>query len=248
MQRDRTDPSIHEGLSGKRSAGFKENVNPYIGQLPASYVPFRGIGRAIGSLVAPFSVPAPSPSDPSSYGYKPTVQFISRFFPGFKNEEGRLFTGAKGIGGVNVTDVAELGTPGGRNPGDPYWVAFPRPGNVENPPFAQTVHHPWDCYCRWDEIITCPVQSHPNWHVATGAPDLPQHFIPISCQACFGVDRIRKHDFYVGTSKSGVIVRGYPGSYPADPGYQECLKQSVDSFATSGPGGFAPGAPELYGL
>jgi len=31
-------------------------------------------------------------------------------------------------------------------------------------------------------------------------------------------------------------------------GYQECLDQSIDSFATSGPGGFAPGEPELYGL
>ncbi len=249
IPRDPSDASINEGVTGRSSAGFKQNVDPKIGQLSASYFPFHGLGTAIGSLVTPGGVFAPSPANPQGYGFKPLVQ---QMFPYKYSETGRLnrlFAGFKGVGGKNVTDFARLGTPGGQNPGDPYWVAYPRPGNVENPPFAQAVHHPYDCYCRWDEIVTCPIETHPNWHQFHGAPVPPfEHLVPVTCQSCFGVNRIRKHDFYVGFSKSGVIYGGYPTSYPADTGYQECLKQSIDSFAASGPGGFAPGEPELYGL
>jgi hypothetical protein len=247
--RDPTDPSINEGASGKRSAGFKQNVNPNIGTLPASYTPFRGLGRALGSLVTPGGIPAPNPADPSTYGFKPTVQQV---FPKLYSETGRLnrlFAGFKGIGGVNVTDFARLGTPGGTNPGDPYWIAFPRPGNVETPPFAQTIHHPWDCFCRWDEQVYCPnFFNFPVWHVSYGSPGLlPTQNAPTSCQTCFGVNRIRKHDFYVGQSQSGAFG-GYPRDLPADPGYQECLRQSVESYAASGSGGLTSGEPELYGL
>ena len=248
IPRNPNDASINEGASGTRSAGFKTNVNPLIGNLPASYFPFHGLGTAIGSLVTPGGVQAPSPANPSGYGFKPLVQQV---FPYMYSETGRLnrlFAGFKGIGGKNVTDFARLGTPGGQNPGDPYWIGFPRPGNVENPPVAQALHHPWDCYCRWDEQVWCPnFLNFPLWSTSGSPHILPTQNAPSSCQACFGVNRIRKHYFYVGTSKGGAFY-GYPGSYPADTGYQECLRQSVDSYAASGPGGFAPGEPELYGL
>lgn len=246
IPRDPTSASIHEGVSGRTSAGFKTNINPLVGNLPASYFPFRGLGRAIGSLVQQYGIGSPNPSDTSSYGFKPTIQNIQAL-PSQTRDVSRLFPGQKGIGGKNVTDVSRLGTPGGKNPGDPYWVAYPRPGNVEFPPFAQLIHHPYDCFCRWDETIRCPLQESPFWHVAFGAPWVPPHFTPVSCQACFGVQRIRKHDFYVGQSKSGVFD-GYPFTYPYDTGYQECLRESIDSFAASGPGGVAPGEPALYGL
>ncbi len=246
IPRDRSSASIHEGLSGTTSAGVKQNINPLIGQLPASYIPFRGLGRAIASLVTPFGIGSPTPSDPSSYGFKPTVQIVAPRASQTRTAT-RLFEGEKGLGGKNVTDVAQLGQPGGQNPGDPYWVAYPRPGNVENPPPAQLVHHPYDCFCRWDETINCPLQESPFWHINFGAPWVPPHFTPVSCQACFGVHRIRKHDFYVGQSKSGAFD-GYPFTYPYDTGYRECLTQSIDSFSASGPGGVAPGEPGLYGL
>jgi hypothetical protein len=247
IPRDPTSASIHEGASGVRSAGVKTNVNPLIGQVPANYSPFRSFTGAIGSFVQPFGVSAPVPSDPSTVGFKYT---FSQIFPSLFSRTGninRLFTGTKGIGGKNVTDVARLGQPGGKNPGDPYWVAYPRPGNVENPVPFQAVHHPFDCFCRWDETIKCPLQSSPFWHIDFGAPFFPPHFTPVSCQACFGVNRIRKHDFYVGESKSGAFD-GYPFSYPNDTGYQECLRQSVESYSASGPGGAVQGEPELYGL
>lgn len=248
IQRDPTSPAINEGLTGRSSAGFKQNVNPYIGQLPASYIPFHGIGTAIASLVAPFSIQAPSPANPSAYGFKPSVQQVVPYAFSQTGRINRLYPGYKGIGGKNVTDVARLGTPGGQGPGDPYWVGYPRPGNVETPPFGQTVHHPYDCFCRWNEVIKCPLPENIFWHVDFGAPWFPPtHLTPVPCQVCFGVDRIRKHDFYVGTSKGGVFD-GYPFSYPADTGYQECLTQSIESYAGSGPGGAAPGEPELYGL
>lgn len=247
IPRDPTSASIHEGLSGTKSAGVKTNVEPFIGQVPASYSPFRSFTGAIGSLVQPYGIAAPTPADSSTVGFKYT--FSQLFFPLFSRTGNidRLFTGEKGIGGRNVTDVARLGQPGGRNPGDPYWVAYPRPGNVENPPPFQLVHHPFDCFCRWDEIITCPLKTSPFWHINHGAPWFPPHFTPVPCQVCFGVNRIRKHDFYVGQSRSGVFD-GYPFSAPYDPGYQECLRQSVDSYAASGPGGAVNGEPELYGL
>ena len=67
IERNRTDATINEGASGERSAGFKTNVDPLVGNLPASYFPFHGLGFAIGSLVAPYSVPAPSPPNPNAY-------------------------------------------------------------------------------------------------------------------------------------------------------------------------------------
>lgn len=247
IKRPPTDPSIHEGASGERSAGVKTNVNPLLGQIPASYSPFQSFIGAIGSLVQPFGVRSPV-SDPASIGFKYT-NYAQMFFPLFSRSgrADRLYAGTKGLGGTNVTDEAKLGTPGGKSPGDPYWVAYPRPGNVENPPPFQVVHHPYDCFCRWDEIINCPLQESPFWHVNFGAPYFPPHFTPVSCQACFGVQRIRKHDFYVGESKSGAFD-GYPFSYPTDSGYQECLRQSIESYAASGPGGPVIGEPELYGL
>lgn len=246
INRPLSDPSIHEGASGEKSAGFKQNVDPSVGLLSASYIPFAGLGRAIGSLVQPYSKTSPA-SDHSSIGFK--YNFSQLFFPMFSRTGrlDRLFAGFKGIGGRNVTDVAKLGQPGGNNPGDPWWVAYPRPGNVENPPPAQLVHHPYDCFCRWDETINCPLPESPFWHVNFGAPFVPPHFTPVKCQACFTPQRIRKHDKFVGTSKSGAFD-GYPFSYPQDSGYLECLTQSIESYAASGPGGAVQGDPELYGL
>ncbi|MDA1169468.1 MAG: hypothetical protein O3A36_03965 [bacterium] len=248
IPRDRTSPSIHEGASGERSAGVKTNVNPLIGQVPASYSPFQSFVGAIGSLVQPYNVDAPV-SDSTAIGFKYN-NFSRMFFPLFSRSgrADRLYAGTKGLGGENITDVAALGQPGGKNPGDPYWVAYPRPGNVENPIPFQLIHHQYDCFCRWDETINCPLQTSPFWHVNFGAPFSPPiHLQPVSCQACFGVHRIRKHDFYVGKSKSGAFD-GYPFSYPTDTGYQECLRQSVESYAASGPGGAVQGEGELYGL
>ncbi len=250
IDRDVSDPSIHEGASGERSAGVKTNVNPIVGQVYASYDPFKSLLGAIGSLVSPFSVRSPTPSDPSTVGTKYTSSRLF-FSPtgtySTTNRTDRLYAGTKGLGGENITDVAKLGEPGGRNPGDPYWVGYPRPGNTEVPPGTQLVHHRYDCFCRWDETINCPLRSSPYWHVNFGAPHIPPHFTPVSCQTCFGVERIRKHDFYVGESKSGAF-NGYPFSYPRDSGYQECLHQSIESFSTSGPGGPVQGEQELYGL
>lgn len=236
VPRDRTSPSIHEGPSGISSSGYKQNINPQIGNLPASYEPFRGLGTAIGSLVAPFYHKAPTPADTASYGFKPLIQQMIAYRYSQKGNVQRLDPGYKGIAGKNVTDVSLPGTPGGKGPGDLYWVGYPRPGNVEIPPPFQIIHHQYDCFCRWDEMINCPLPESPFWHVNFGAPQEPIiHRLPVVCQACF-VGRIVKHDFYVGTSKSGAFD-GYPFSYPNDTGYQQCLRESTQSYAASGPGG-----------
>ncbi len=250
IPRDTTSASIHEGLSGERSAGVKTDVNPGVGTVSASFSPFRSIRGAIGSLVAPFGAQAPVPSNPATVGFR--YMFSQLFFSptqtfSLTNRIERLFDGTKGIGGKNVTDVARLGQPGGKNPGDPYWIAYPRPGNVENPVAFQTLHHQYDCFCRWDEQVYCPIQQSPFWNVRFGAPQVPPHFAPVPCQVCFGVNRIRKHDFYVGQSKTAPFA-GYPFSFPNDTGYQECLRQSVESYSASGPGGAVQGEGELYGL
>lgn len=232
IPRDRTSPSIHEGLTGRSSAGFKTNVNAYVGQLFASYIPFHGVGRAIGSLVTPFGIAAPIPSDPSSYGYKPTVQPISRFFDGFKNGQNRLFAGTKGIGGKNVTDVGLPGVVGGTGPGDLYWVGFPRPANPQqaNPPVFQQPAHAFDCFCRYNEQVFCPMPG-PLLYIAYGG-FMPG---PVACQACFA-GFIVKHDFYVGTDHG--THWGYPTSFPADPGYRECLRQNQGDPSGGSPGNF----------
>src|SRR3989344_899101 len=245
VPRQTNDPSIHEGLSGIQSAGDKQGINPLIGNLPASYSPFHGIGVAIGSLWLPFYHIAPVPADPSLYGFKPTVQQMYPYgYSETAKNPSRLDPGVKAIGGKNVTDVAKPGTPGDKGPGGLYWVGYPRPGNVEIPPAFQTVHHQYDCFCRWDEIIECPLVESPFWHVAFGAPEVGLHLFPVSCQACF-TTHIVKHDFYVGQNKQGAFS-GNPFSYPNDPGYQECLRQSQESYAASGTGGSPQN--QYYGL
>ena len=245
MPRSLCDPSIREGPSGRQSAGFR-NVNPALGLLPASYDWFGGVLRAIGSVVQPFA------GDPTYLGYKSGQQVGYDFRPiGFKQSVSRLFAGYKGIGGQNVTDTPRLGQPGGPCPGDPYWVGFPRAGNVEIPPPFQLLHDEWDCFCRYDEQVACPTgvppplgvpifSFGPNLHIVYGGT---AGFIP--CNQCFGNHNIRKHDRFVGTGKGSHF--GYPASFPLDTGYQECLRQSVESFAGSGPGG-QPQVPNLYGL
>ncbi|MCE9643167.1 MAG: hypothetical protein K8Q97_02450 [Candidatus Andersenbacteria bacterium] len=235
VPRDPNSTSIHEGLSGITSAGYKQDVNPLIGNLSASYLPFHSVGKAIGSLVLPFFHAGPTPADPSSYGFKPTVQTVFPYAYSQTGNTNRLDPGVKAIGGKNVTDVAFPGIPGDKGPGGLYWVGYPRPGNVEIPPVYQTVHDQYDCFCRWDEMIECPLPESPFWHVAFGAPWVPPHLSPVSCQACF-VGHIVKHDFFVGANKPGVF-KGYPFSYPTDPGYQQCLRESTQSYAASGPGG-----------
>ncbi len=245
IERDRTSPSIHEGASGERSAGVKTNINPLVGQVPASYSPFRSIAGAIGSLVQPFSVPAPIPGDASTIGFK--YAFSQMFFPLFSRTGNinRLFAGQKGIGGHDATDVAAPGIAGDKGPGGLYWVGYSRVGNVENPPPYQLDHQQLDCFCRWDELIRCPLHESPHWNVAFGAPEFGDHLLPSTCQECFGVERIVKHDFYVGESKVGVFD-GYPYSYPQDTGYQECLRESTESYAASGRGGSPTN--DFYGL
>src|SRR3989344_1699292 len=99
IKRNPTSPSVHEGLSGETSAGVKTNVDPAVGQTTViNYNPFQGF-PAWASLVAPFSVKSPSPSDPDSVGFK--YAFSQLFFPLFSRtgREDRLFAGQKGIGG-----------------------------------------------------------------------------------------------------------------------------------------------------
>ncbi|HSX24927.1 MAG TPA: hypothetical protein VLG69_03100 [Candidatus Andersenbacteria bacterium] len=235
VPRDPNSPSIHEGPSGIQSAGYKQGIDPLIGNLPASYDPFHNMGQAIGSLVLPFFHQAPSPADPSLYGFKPTIQQVFPYKYYGKSDVKQFSPGTKGIAGKNVTDVAFPGIPGDKGPGGLYWVGYPRPGNVEIPPPFQTIHHPYDCFCRWDEMIKCPLPESPFWHVDFGAPWFGLHLLPSKCQACFA-GHIVKHDFYVGTNKPGVFD-GYPFTYPNDPGYQQCLRESTQSYAASGPGG-----------
>lgn len=238
VPRDPTSPSIHEGSSGIQNPGFRKDVEPFLGLLPASYDWFGGILRAIGSAIQPFA------ADPTYLGYKSGQQVGYDVFRliGFKRAATRLYEDFKKIGGKNVTDIARLGTPGGKSPGDPYWVGYPRPGNVEFPPALQTGRHFFDCFCRADEEIDCPIPDHPDWHVNWGGWARYR----VNCVQCFGIERIRKHDYYVGTNHGS--FPGYRRGDPADPGYQECLRQSVESFAASGPGGPVQGEPELYGL
>lgn len=245
ISRDPSSPSINEGASGIRSAGFKTNVNPLIGNLPASYFPFHGLGTAIGSLVTPGGVFAPSPLNPTTYGFKPLTQFVSRFFPPQKAGVNRLDPGFKGIGGKNVTDVGLPGIVGGTGPGDLYWVGYPRPGNVENPPPFQLLHDPNDCYCRWNQQIRCPLPG-PFANEYFFGPLAPVPIFAFTpCQACFA-GQIVKHDYYVGLQDDGRTFTGYLVDDPANSGYQECLRQSIESYAASGPGG-TPGNLD-YGL
>lgn len=236
IPRNPNDASINEGASGTRSAGFKQNVNPLVGNLPASYYPFHGLGTAIGSLVTPGGVLAPSPANPQGYGFKPLVQ---QMFPYKYSETGRLnrlFAGFKGIGGKNVTDVAAPGIPGDKGPGGLYWVGFPRPANPQQlpPPVFQQPANSLDCFCRWDENVFCPMPG-PLLYIAYGGL-MPG---PVLCQACFA-GFIVKHDFFVGTDHG--THYGYPISFPADTGYQECLRQNQGDFSGGSP------ANPFYGL
>lgn len=241
VSRDPCQPSIHEGFSGRQSAGFRR-VEPFLGILPASYDWFGGILRAIGSAIQPFA------ADPTYLGQKSGQQ---PFFFSRRGGVSRTYAGYKGIGGRNVTDVPRLGQPGGPCPGDPFWVGFPRPGNIEFPPPFQTLHYGWDCFCRFDELIACPTGSPPplGLPIDLNGPNLHRSFGGsadfIPCAQCFGLHNIRKHDRFVGTPQGP--HRGYPNALASDPGYQECLRQSVESFAGSGPGG-APQVPHLYGF
>lgn len=222
IPRSPSDPSIHEGPSGRQSAGFRQ-VSPFLGLVPASYDWFGGIISAVGSL---FRI-----ADPRYLGYQ-SGQFVGYDFLGpiGFNKEARPDT--------HVKDVPGLGQMCGNNPGDPFWVGFPRPGNIEFARPFQLFHHPWDCYCRCNERIACPVVG-PYLHTSYGglAPHVP-------CQVCFS-SNILKHDKFVGTDHG--TFQGYPASDPTDSGYQECLRQSVESFAASGPGG-PPQAPNIFGL
>lgn len=236
VPRDRSDPSIHEPLAGPGTSGFKQ-VTPLLGRVPASYNWFAVLGEAIGSMFRQ--------ADPAYLGFRGGIPQFSAF-----RVAERLYRGFKGLGGQNISDVAQLGTPGGNNPGDPFWVAFPRPGNTEIPPPFQTVHYEWDCFCRYDEKVACPTGAPPPvgrpirlrgenlFHGYGGAADY------IDCAQCFGLHNIRKHDKFVGTKKPN--HRGYPKDYPTDSGYQECLRQSVESFAGTGAGGIT--IPNIYGL
>lgn len=240
IPRDPTSPAINEGVTGRSSAGFKTNVNPYIGQLPASYIPFHGIGTAIGSLIAPFTVQAPNPANPSAYGFKPNVQPVIPYAFSQTGRINRLFPGFKGIGGKNVTDVGLPGTVGGTGPGDLYWVGFPRPANPQQlpPPAFQQPANSLDCFCRWNETVYCPVGGAFRY-IAYGGVVWPLNLSPHLCQTCFGpanigINAIVKHDIYVGTDHG--THWGYPISFPADPGYQQCLRENQGDFSGGNPG------------
>ncbi len=244
VPRDRNDPSIHEGSAGQQNSGIKQ-VASFLGLMPASYNWFGGVGRAIASLVIKINL------DPNYLGFKAGQR---AFQYSNTNRSNRLFEGDKGLGGQNITDTAKLGQPGSKNPGDPYWVAFPRPGNVEIGPAFQTVHWNWDCFCRWDELVACPTGSPPpiGWPFYVAGTNLHEVYgglktTPrIKCQDCFGEHNIRKHDYYVG------IDQGPHDGYPkmaSDTGYQECLRQSIESYAASGSGGQVQQEDDpIYGL
>jgi hypothetical protein len=182
--------------------------------------------------------------DPKWLSYK-TGQKMGLYQNNVKPNEGRLYAGVKQIGGKNVTDTPALGEVCGKKPGDAYWVAYWRPGNVEYPPPFQSWHNQYDCYCRCGEQIACPIPDYAgysNWNVIGGGP--ATHYI--SCEECFGYGaHIRKHDYYVG--KDHGTHAGYPVDAPEDPGYQECLRQSVESYASSMQGG-TPNDPTLFGI
>lgn len=239
IPRSRTDPSIHEGPSGQQSAGYK-TVLPFLGLVPSSYSWFGNvlgaIGATMGSLYQPFT------ADPQYLGYKSGQQVGFDFWGaiGWKQNVSRLSTSAKGLGGRNITDTPGLGVIG--DPGGPFWVGYPRIGNIENPPRYQIAnHHPYDCFCRYDEAVECPLPG-PFWHTNWGGPWY--NLFPVPCATCFQ-GRILKHDKFVGTNHG--THGGYPRDFPGDSGYQECLRQSIESYSGSGPGG-QPRGGELYGL
>ena len=259
VPRSLCDPSIHEGPSGRQSAGFR-NVNPVLGLLPASYDWVGGVLRALGSALQPLA------GDPKYLGYKSGQQVGYDFRPiGFKQSVSRLDPGYKRIGGKNVTDVPQLGRPERGCPGDPAWVKFPRPGNVEFPPPFQPPADSWDCFCRVgyngnldEERVACPTGVAPPLGLPIDRPGPNLHrvyggragFIP--CSQCFGIQNIRGHDPFVGRPQGphfGYSTTGFRNNPVSsnDPGYQECLRQSVESYAGSGPGG-QPQVPDLYGL
>lgn len=228
VPRDPNSPSIHEGLSGIQSAGYKQGINPLIGNLSASYLPFHGVGKAIGSLVLPFFHPGPNPADPSSYGFKPTVQTVFPYAYSQTGNTNRLDPGYKGIGGKNITDVGKPGQVCGTGPGDLYWVGYPRPANPQQlpPPVVQFPADPNDCACRCNEQIYCSVgfnqfiryQEYGGWNPG-----------PVACQVCYGpanlgYNAIVKHDIYVGTDHG--THNGYLSSFPTDPGYRQCLREN----------------------
>jgi hypothetical protein len=245
VPRPECNPSIHEGPSGRQSAGFRQ-VTPLLGLLPASYDWFSGLTQALGSFFQPGAI------DPQFLGEKsgqtPGYDFSGPI--GLKQNVSRLYAGFKGIGGQNVTDVPQLGVAGRQCPGDPFWVGFPRPGNVEFPPPFQAIHYDWDCFCRYDEQVACPTGVPPPLGIPLFRPGPNLHRVYggiagfISCHQCFGSHNIRKHDYLVGTKKGPHF--GYP-AMAGDTGYQECLRQSIESFSGSGPGG-QPSGNQIYGL
>jgi len=247
IPRDRTSPSVHEGLSGEKSAGVKTNVEPLIGQTPVIfYSPFRSF-KSWGSLVAPYSVPAPLETDPSTIGLKHIFSqlFFAPSTPFSRTgRTDRLYVGTKGLGGINVTDVGEAGVVGGTGPGDLYWVGFPRPANPQqlDPPVFQQPANPLDCFCRYNEQVYCPTGFNPFIRYIFYGGLNPG---PASCQSCFGpanlgFNAIVKHDIYVGTDHG--THWGYPVSFPTDTGYLECLTQNQGD-----PSGGTPGNAN-YGL
>jgi len=237
IPRDLSDPSIHEGTV-QATAGYKKNVNPTLGQLPADYNWFGGVMSALGSM---YKNP-----DPKWLSYK-TGQQIAMYYDSVKGNAAadRLYEGFKKIGGKDITDTAQLGEVCGKKPGDPYWVAYWRPGNVEYPPGYQNWHHPYDCFCRCGEMIACPIKDYAgeqNWHI-DGGGTATHHIL---CEECFGYGaHIRKHDYYVGKDISDHA--GYPVDSPTDSGYLECLRQSVESYGSSMTGG-TPNDQTLFGI
>jgi hypothetical protein len=236
INRDPSDPSINEGIA-QIQAGVKTDVDPLLGILPASYDWFAGMSRAIGSLVQPFK------ADPTYLGMK-TGQ--SQFAERVKQSVVRLFSDYKKIGGKNITDTPKLGTVCGDNPGDPYWVGYPREvslGNIEIGPPFQDWHHQYDCFCRCGEKVECPIPDFAGQvNVHRNAGGKATWNIP--CETCFG-SRIVKHDKYIGTDHG--TFPGYPKGAPTDSGYQECLRQSAESYAASGPGG-SPTDTDIFGI
>ncbi len=237
IKRPPNDPSIHEGASGERSAGVKTNVNPLLGQVPASYVPFNFV-PPIASFVRPWQVPAPV-DDPSAIGFKYN-NFSRMFFPLFSRtgRADRLYAGTKGLGGKNVTDVGEAGVIGGTGPGDLYWVGFPRLPNPQqlDPPIFQQPTNPLDCFCRYDELVYCPTGFNPAIRYIFYGGLNPG---PVSCGVCFGAgnlgfNAIVKHDIYVGTGHG--THWGYPVSFPTDTGYLECLRENQGDPSGGTPG------------
>lgn len=230
VTRDPSDPSIHESPATGISAGVKQNVNSQIGKVSASY-DWTNFFAAIGSAVQPFT------AKPTWAGLKTSP---SRFYQGLTEFASRYFAGEKKIGGKDITDVEQLGTVCGNNPGDPFWVGYPRIGNVEYPPAYQWAHNQYDCFCRCGEQIECPIGSKEVRHYNHGGTNRNL----VACEVCFA-GKILKHDKYVGTDHGS--FPGYPTSLPNDPGYQECLRQSAESYSASGPGG-TPSNPDIFGI